>query len=193
LALGCFNRHGKSTRTTTCSRRIQRRTPGAATTAHGGGRRAAAQVQRTCKGATKHRDVHKAHQGAPHLHAVRLVGSRRRRGSKRRPARVCAATALKLRVWDERGGATGGWRPLNRPGTVARRAGHGAGGARLGLERRARLELDPGSVGEAGGMTGGSRPSAAARGGEGETGHAEPIRKLGRGAGGLRCWRAGLR
>jgi hypothetical protein len=125
LALGCFNRHGKSTRTTTCSRRIQRRTPGAATTAHGGGRRAAAQVQRTCKGATKHRDVHKAHQGAPHLHAVRLVGSRRRRGSKRRPARVCAATALKLRVWDERGGATGGWRPLNRPGTVARRAGHG--------------------------------------------------------------------
>jgi hypothetical protein len=67
--------------------------------------------------------------------------------------------------------------------SAPRRAGHVAGGVRLGLGREARPELDPGSVGAAGGMTGGSRPSAAARGGEGEMSRAGPIRSAGPHAG----------
>jgi hypothetical protein len=90
------------------------------------------------------------------------------------------------------GGAAQVWRPLNRSERAPRHAGRRADGVRLGLERGARPELDSGSVGAAGGMTGGSCPSVAVRGGVGETGRAGPNRKLGHGVGGLRCWRAGL-
>jgi hypothetical protein len=103
--LGCSNRPGKDTRTTTCSWRTQRQTRRAATTAHGDGRRAAAAAQdrRTRSGATKRGDMRQVPQSAPHLHVVRLAvfsmaETRRRHGLKRRSARVSRRRSSAARV-----------------------------------------------------------------------------------------------